>query len=122
MARKGEDEGVSLERHRSTQHEQEENAMSASRATISPSLASQTDTPLAGSADYRQHPSPLTGQEKTAAVARVRWLEHELFEDGHVRRRITRETAQAVVDELNKLRAALGWLEVDLEGRWRWPA
>jgi hypothetical protein len=95
--------------------------MSASRATISPSLAAQTDTPPAGSIDYLQHPRPLTGQEKTAAVTRVRWLEHQLFEDGQVRRRITRETAQAIVDELNELRTALGWLEIDLEGRWRWP-
>jgi hypothetical protein len=95
--------------------------MSASRATISPSLAAQTDTHPAGSIDYLYHPGPLTGQEKTAAVTRVRWLEHQLFEDGQVRRRITRETAQAIVDELNQLRAALGWLEIDLEGRWRWP-
>ena len=63
----------------------------------------------------------MTGHEKTAAVTRVRWLEQQLFEDGQVRRRITRETAQAIVDELNQLRAALGWLEIDLEGRWRWP-
>jgi hypothetical protein len=100
---------------------QEEIVMSASPATLSPSLAAQTDTAPDGSVDYQHQPRPLTGQEKTAAVTRVRWLEHQLFEDGQVRRRVTRETAQAIVDELNVLRAALGWLEIDLEGRWRWP-
>jgi hypothetical protein len=100
---------------------QEEIVMSASSATITPSLAAQTNTPPAGSVGYLDDHTPLTGHEKTAAVARVRWLEHQLFEDGHVRRRVTRETAQAIVDELNLLRAALGWLEIDLEGRWRWP-
>jgi hypothetical protein len=49
-------------------------------------------------------------------------LEHELFDgDGHVRRRVSREHATAIVDELNQLRATLGWLEIDLEGHWRWP-
>jgi hypothetical protein len=64
----------------------------------------------------------LTSQQKTAAVTRVRWLERELFDsDGQVRRRVSCERAQAIVDELNRLRVSLGWLEVDLAGRWRWP-
>jgi hypothetical protein len=71
---------------------------------------------------YLRHPVALSQREKTAAVARVRWLEHELFDgDGHVRRRVSREHATAIVDELNQLRATLGWLEIDLEGHWRWP-
>jgi hypothetical protein len=76
----------------------------------------------AGAFDYLRHPVRLTGQEKTTAVTRVRWLEQRLFDgDGHVRRQVSREQAQAIVDELNQLRAILGWLEIDLEGRWRWP-
>jgi hypothetical protein len=76
----------------------------------------------APSCDYLRHPVRLTNREKTAAVTRVRWLEQQLFDgDGQVRRRVSREHAQAIVDDLNQLRATLGWLEVDLAGRWRWP-
>jgi hypothetical protein len=76
----------------------------------------------APSFEHLRHPVRLTSQEKTAAVARVRWLEQRLFDgDGQVRRRVSRDQAQTIVDELNELRAALGWLEVDLAGRWRWP-
>jgi hypothetical protein len=76
----------------------------------------------AGSFDYLRHPVRLTSQEKTTAVTRVRWLEQKLFDgDGHVRRQVKRAQAGAIVAELNRLRATLGWLEIDLEGRWRWP-
>ena len=72
--------------------------------------------------EYLRHPVRLTDKEKTAAVARVRWLEQQLFDgDGQVRRRVSRDRAQMIVDGLNELRATLGWLEVDLAGRWRWP-
>ncbi len=75
----------------------------------------------APSFDLRR-PVRLSTQEKTAAVTRVRWLEQRLFDaDGQVRRLVSREQAQAIVDELNRLRATLGWLEVNLDGRWRWP-
>jgi hypothetical protein len=87
----------------------------------SQNLGGQTVRPAAGSLEALCHPSRLSTQEKTAAVARVRWLEHELFVDGHVRRRVSKGTAQAIVDELNELRGSLGWLTIDLEGRWRWP-
>jgi hypothetical protein len=69
-----------------------------------------------------RHPVRLSKHEKTAAVTKVRWLEQQLFDgDGQVRRHVSREQAHAIVDELNRLRATLGWLEVDLAGRWRWP-
>jgi hypothetical protein len=82
----------------------------------------RTSSVSLAAAEYLRLPVRLTNQEKTAAVTRVRWLEHQLFDaDGQVRRRVRREQAQAIVDELNQLRATLGWLEVDLAGRWRWP-
>jgi hypothetical protein len=72
--------------------------------------------------DDLSYPVRLTNQQKTAAVTRVRWLEQQLFDaDGQVRRRVSRDQGQTIVDELNELRATLGWLEVDLAGRWRWP-
>ncbi len=60
--------------------------------------------------------------EKTAAVANVRYLEQELFDhEGHIRRGVTRAAAGNTVGQINDLRHKLGWLEIDLEGRWRWP-
>jgi hypothetical protein len=65
----------------------------------------------------------LQPADKTAALTGVRYLERELFDDtGHLRRGITAETANDAVALINHLRRALGWLEVDLDGRWRWPA
>jgi hypothetical protein len=63
----------------------------------------------------------LTPAEKTAAIAKVRCLEHDLFDGGRVCRELTRQRAEAMIAELNQLREVLGWLEIDVEGRWRWP-
>jgi hypothetical protein len=63
----------------------------------------------------------LTPAEKTAAITKVRCLEHDLFDGGRVCRELTRQRAEAMIAELNQLREALGWLEIDVEGRWRWP-
>lgn len=67
--------------------------------------------------------SRMSPAEKTAVVTRVQCLEHETFDDsGHVRRRVELAAAERAVDEINELRRSLGWLEVDLDHRWRWPA
>jgi hypothetical protein len=64
----------------------------------------------------------LQPADKTAALTRVRYLERELFDDsGHLRGRITPERADETVALINHLRRALGWLEIDLDGQWRWP-
>ncbi len=63
----------------------------------------------------------LTPAEKTAAITKVRCLEHDLFEGGRVCRQVTRQRAEAMIAELNLLRHALGWLQIDVEGCWRWP-
>jgi hypothetical protein len=64
----------------------------------------------------------LSRAEKTTAVTKVRYLERELFDDaGHIRRRVTAVRAEEIVTQINDLRRALGWLEVDLDGQWRWP-
>jgi hypothetical protein len=64
----------------------------------------------------------LSRAEKTTAVTRVRYLEGELFDDaGQIRRRVTAAQAEEIVTQINDLRRALGWLEVDLDGQWRWP-
>ena len=64
----------------------------------------------------------MTRIERTAAVTRVRCLEHDVFDgDGHVRRGVERTRAEEALAEINGVRRALGWLEIDLEHRWRWP-
>jgi hypothetical protein len=64
----------------------------------------------------------ISAAEKTSAITRVRFLEHEVFDgDGHVRRRLNPAKVEEMVARINELRHTLGWLEIDLEGRWRWP-
>jgi hypothetical protein len=65
----------------------------------------------------------LSRADKTAAVTKVRYLERELLDDdGHIRRGVTLARAEEIVALINDLRQVLGWLQIDLEGRWRWPA
>ena len=67
-------------------------------------------------------PAHLTRRQRVAAIAKVGYLEHALFDGDQVKRCLDRDTAETLVAEINQLRRALGWLEVDLDGRWRWPA
>ena len=66
-------------------------------------------------------PNSMTPRQKVAAVAKVRCLEHTLFDGDRVNRSLSRRQAEAIVAEVNELRRALGWLEIDLDGHWRWP-
>ena len=66
-------------------------------------------------------PRHLTPRQREAAIAKVAYLEHALFDGDQVERSLDGESADALVGEINELRRALGWLEVDLDGRWRWP-
>jgi hypothetical protein len=63
----------------------------------------------------------LTPEKKTAAITRVRGLERDLFDGGPACRQLSGGGDETVIAELNQLRAALGWLEIDGDGRWRWP-
>jgi hypothetical protein len=72
---------------------------------------------------YRLISTVLSPAEKTTAITKVRYLERELFDDsGHIRRGISRSAAEEMVVLINDLRHALGWLEIDIDGHWRWPA
>ena len=66
-------------------------------------------------------PNNLTRRQRIAAVAKVRCLEHQLFDGDRVRRSLSRHAAERIVADINELRLALGWLEIDPEGHWRWP-
>lgn len=66
-------------------------------------------------------PARMTAPHKVAAVAKVRCLEHALFDGERIRRALSRDQAEHLVAQINELRTALGWLEVDLDGKWRWP-
>src|SRR5690348_281551 len=64
----------------------------------------------------------LRPADKTAALTRVRYLERQLFDDsGQLRRGVIPEHVHETVADINHLRGTLGWLEIDLDGRWRWP-
>ena len=67
-------------------------------------------------------PDRMTARQKVAAVAKVRYLEHDLFEGGKVRRGLDPRRADEIVISINELRRALGWLEIDIAGQLRWPA
>jgi hypothetical protein len=55
-------------------------------------------------------------------VTRVRYLERQLFdESGRPRRDVAEGEVESRVSQINLLRHMLGWLEIDLRGRWRWP-
>ena len=73
------------------------------------------------SVGLRVYPEAMTARQKVAAVAKVRCLEHDLFDGERVRRDLARDHVEGIVDQLNQLRRALGWLEIDLDGRLRWP-
>lgn len=67
------------------------------------------------------NPAMMTAPQKVAAVAKVRCLEHDLFDGDRVRRALSRDQAEHLVAQINDLRTALGWLEVNVDGKWRWP-
>jgi hypothetical protein len=86
--------------------------------TFNPSSTAAEDR-----ATYRTIPAILTGAEKTAAVTKVRFLERQLFDTGgHIRRGVSPARAEEMAALINDLRQALGWLEIGLDGQWRWPA
>lgn len=82
-----------------------------------------SSTAVEGGATYRTISTVLRGAEKTAAVTKVRYLEGELFDgEGQIRRGVSPAQAEEIAALINDLRQALGWLEIGLDGRWRWPA
>jgi hypothetical protein len=66
-------------------------------------------------------PQAMTPRQKVAAIAKVQCLEHDLFDDGRIRRELSPADAGEMVARINDLRRSLGWLEIDLEGHHRWP-
>jgi hypothetical protein len=55
-------------------------------------------------------------EERTATPALVRARQRELLAAG------SQQVSPAALEHLNNLRTALGWLEVDSIGQWRWPS
>jgi hypothetical protein len=59
----------------------------------------------------------------STAITRVRYLERQLVDDdGDMRRDVTPARAEEINGRIDDLRAALGWLQIDLDSYWRWPA
>jgi hypothetical protein len=64
----------------------------------------------------------VTPSDKADPITRVQFLEHETFDDGgHLRSGIDPAAAERTLAQINELRHVLGWLEIDLHGRWCWP-
>jgi hypothetical protein len=61
----------------------------------------------------------MDARQKVAAVSKVRCLEHQLLEGGRIRRDLTKRAFDEMVSEINDLRSALGWLEIDFAGQLR---
>jgi hypothetical protein len=58
-----------------------------------------------------------TGEE---TITKVVQLQNELLDDtGHVRRGMASKRVLDLIDEIDKLRAAVGWKPLDVEGRLR---
>ena len=71
---------------------------------------------------YRIESRVMSRADKTASITRVSYLEQEVFDEGgHIRRGLDRDAVEHTVAMINDLRRALGWLEINLDGRWRWP-
>jgi hypothetical protein len=66
-------------------------------------------------------PTRMTDWEKVAAVAKVKCLEHDLFENAGLRRELSADEVVEMLAKINHLRRALGWLEVGLDERLQWP-
>jgi hypothetical protein len=55
-------------------------------------------------------------EERIVTPALIRELQRAVFGDG------SEQPSAAALEHLNDLRTALGWLEVDSSGQWRWPS
>jgi hypothetical protein len=85
---------------------------------LTPSTSVVTD-----SAMYRIESRVMSPADKTASITRVSYLEQEVFDEGgHIRRGLDRDSVEHTVAAINDLRRSLGWLEINLDGRWRWPS
>lgn len=62
-------------------------------------------------------PEGLDPRQKVAAIAKVRCIERDLFEGDRIRRGLGRDAVDEMLSRINDLRSALGWLELDIEGR-----
>lgn len=60
-------------------------------------------------------PAKLNRRQRVAAVAKVRCLEHDLFDGDRINRSLSSYAAEGLAAQINELRRALGWLEIDLD-------
>lgn len=77
---------------------------------------------FSGHADLTSSEKEWTQVDKTAAINKVNLLESELFDrEEQVRRGVTNERAQQILDEINAWRRKLGWLDLDIRHQPVWP-
>jgi hypothetical protein len=62
----------------------------------------------------------VTFAESTSAITRIARLQSELLDyTGHVTRGMSRDDARIALDEIQRLRARVGWQPLIMAGRWR---
>lgn len=62
-------------------------------------------------------PEGLDPRQKVAAISKVRCMERDLFDGGRIRRGLGEKAVEDMLESINDLRSALGWLELDVEGQ-----
>lgn len=73
--------------------------------------------PLHPSVSQWVGPEGLDPRQKVAAISKVRCLERDLFDAGRIRRGLGEKAVEEMLECINDLRCALGWLELDVEGQ-----
>jgi hypothetical protein len=62
----------------------------------------------------------MTFAESTSAITRIGRLQAQLLDHtGHVTPGLSRDGARIALDEIQRLRALVGWCPLDMTGRWR---
>lgn len=62
----------------------------------------------------------MTFDESTRAITRIACLQNELLDHtGHVTRGMSRDDRRITLDEIQRLRAKVGWKPLDMTGRTR---
>lgn len=62
----------------------------------------------------------MSGTGWTTAITRIVVAQAELLDyTGHVNRGLPRVAARRLVEEINSLRATVGWPPLNMTGRWR---
>jgi hypothetical protein len=62
----------------------------------------------------------MTFEETSSVITRIARMQNGLLDHtGHVQRGQSRDDVRITLDEIQRLRARVGWKPLDMTGRWR---